>query len=141
MSAFVRSLIRLSTLAPLLLAGVGCTSLSIGTDPDQDAGLEFRGLLNGHANVNGLSAYDGTLLQAGILGGAGGDDLATLEIWPIGGVGVGLAGARVRVLPFELGLGTLFYDPEPFRSPDTDEGEEELEEEIEAVETTDDSGY
>lgn len=101
----------------LLLLATGCAQLSIGTDPSQDAGLEFRGLVNGHANVSGLESYDGELLRAGLLGGADGDDWATLEIWPLGGVGVGLAGARVRVLPFELGLGTLFYDPEPFRAP------------------------
>ncbi len=110
----LRRLLPAVALAVLLPA---CTSIRIGTDDPEGRGIRVDGLVDGYANFDGLERYDGEILYAGIFGSAQGDDLATLDIWPLGGVGVGLAGARVRFLPLELGLGTLGYDPHPFRTP------------------------
>lgn len=97
------------------LLSSGCVSVRIGTE-EKPSGLEMKGLANGYASVHGIRPYDGALFELGILdqsSRSGEFEAVSLELWPIFALGVGLAGARVQVLPFDLGVGALFYDPDP----------------------------
>jgi hypothetical protein len=98
-------------LLPLLLLLPACVSVRVGPD---DEFFRVRGLAHAHASVNGLDDYDGSLLDIGILTNTRGrGELVSVEVGPLAGVGVGLFGARARVLPLELGAGVGFYDPRP----------------------------
>jgi hypothetical protein len=105
-----------SCLAAMAMVGglAGCsTSLSVSEDkkPPQ---IKSAGLIDSYVACNGFRPYDGTFFEAEILdedsrwGG-----LASLDVWPIGGVGISVIGARIKILPFEAGLGILGYNPEP----------------------------
>ncbi len=61
-----------------------------------------------------MRGYDGTLLTLSTFS----DDerpgeLFAADLWPLAGIGIGPFGARVRLLPFGLGIGTVAYDPRP----------------------------
>ena len=102
----------------------GCLSLDIGVDAEPPQ-LNARGLVNGHFTATGLEEYDGRILKAGLFGdSARPGEIASLDIWPIGGVGAGLIGGRIRVLPLEMGLGVLSYDPKPVVQEDEEDVEE-----------------
>lgn len=97
------------SLLPALLAS--CLSIQLGTE-DRPSRLEMDGLASGYATIEAFPKYDGTILKAGIFQESARDgEWASIDIWPLGGVGVGLIGARVRVLFFEIGLGVLAYTP------------------------------
>jgi hypothetical protein len=90
----------------------GC-SLKLGVEKES-AAIRMRGLADGYASLNALRPYDGTLVEAGILGASGrGGEIVALDVWPIAGAGVGIAGGRLRLLFAEVGLGILFYSPRP----------------------------
>ena len=61
-----------------------------------------------------MPKWDGTFLKIATF-----DDserpgeLLTLDIPFLAGVGIGPIGARIRILPFALGVGTIAYDPKP----------------------------
>lgn len=99
----------------VLLSTPGCISIRVGTDPDSDA-IRMDGIGSAYATASALSEFDGTIFEAGIFGAARRGEIATLDLWPLFGVGVGLAGVRIRILPFEFAIGTLFYHPKPPRS-------------------------
>lgn len=97
------------------LLSSGCVSVRIGTGEEPSA-LEMKGLANGYASVHGIRPYDGTIFELGILDHSrrsGEFEVVSLELWPVFALGVGLAGARIQVLPFDLGVGALSYDPDP----------------------------
>lgn len=95
-----------------VLALTGC-SVSIGHRKDTETGtVEMRGIVNGYASINGLSEWDGDVIEASVLKFRRGE-IVQVEVWPIVGVGVGVAGLRLRVLPLEVGIGALFYHPRP----------------------------
>jgi hypothetical protein len=105
-------------LLPVLLSlaslSSGCIGVSVGTDDDEF--FRMRGLGTAYAAVPGIDDYDGKIIRLGLLSRApAGAQLAGIDIWPLCSVGVGLVGARVRVLPFEVGAGILFYEPKPVR--------------------------
>jgi len=85
-----------------------CVSITVGTD---DAGLEMDGIVNGYVSAAALRAYDGDIIRFGFLDDTKEDELLSFDLWPLVGFGVGVAGARIRILPFELAIGTLFYSP------------------------------
>ena len=96
----------------LCVSITGCISVTVSSESSVEA--ECDGLLNGYATCNGIRPYDGTLIEAGCLSfNDRWGDVVSLDIWPIGGVGVGLIGAQVKLLPFEAGIGLLGYDPQP----------------------------
>ena len=96
-----------------LLSTPGCISFSIGTDRDP-ARVEVDGFAEGYIRADALKPYDGTLLRFGLLTEAERHgEIFSLDVWPLFGVGIGLVGARVRILPIEAGLGILFYRPRP----------------------------
>jgi hypothetical protein len=91
----------------------GCASLTVGTDRNPPQ-LKSKGILNGYMACNGFRPYDGKILEAGIL--SDNDrwgDMVSLDIWPIGGFGVSFIGAKMKLLPFDIGLGVLGYNPKP----------------------------
>ena len=90
---------------------VGC-SLKMGprTEPSR---IQMDGLGTAYAAVCGIRPYDGTILEANILEGKRDGEILSLDIWPLGGVGIGLIGARAQVLPLEAAAGLLFYQPQP----------------------------
>lgn len=106
------------SLLPALLAS--CLSIQLGTE-DRPSRLEMDGLASGYATIEAFPKYDGNILKAGIFQESARDgEWASIDIWPLGGVGVGLIGARVRVLFFEIGLGVLAYTPtRPPAPPET----------------------
>jgi len=47
-------------------------------------------------------------------------------LWPLGGIGIGFVGARVKILPIEFALGVLGYDATPvgtWEAEDSDESD------------------
>ncbi len=105
---------RTLLLLALLALTPGCIGFSVGTDDDEF--FRMRGLGTAYAAVPGIDDYDGKIIRVGLLSRApDGAQLAGIDIWPLLSVGVGLVGARLRVLPFEVGAGVLFYEPKPIR--------------------------
>lgn len=91
-----------------------CIGVSVGTDDDEF--FRMRGLGTAYAAVPGIDDYDGKIIRLGLLSRAPeGAQLAGIDVWPLFSIGVGLVGARVRILPFEIGAGVLFYEPKPVR--------------------------
>ena len=67
-----------------------------------------------YGTVCGIRPYDRTFFKANVFDFSNCDgELVSFEVWPVVGVGAGLVGARVQLLPIEFGLGTLFYAPKP----------------------------
>lgn len=94
-----------------ILSG-GCLSISIGPK-SQPSELEISGLADGYATVGAFPEYDGTIFKAGIFSGSNRDgEWASVDLWPLGGVGVGFVGARVRVLFLEVAGGVLGFPDE-----------------------------
>ncbi|GEM_PF-1399317 len=91
----------------------GCISLRIGTSPGRP-GAQVSGLVNGYATLDGLHRYNGTIFQFGLFDmSERPGEILSADLWPIAGFGVGLVGARIRILMLDMGLGVLWYDPTP----------------------------
>lgn len=91
----------------------GCsTSFSVSGDKSP-VRVKSSGIVHSYAACNGIRPYDGTIVDAGIFDDNRWGEIASLDVWPIGGVGVSFIGARIKLLPFELGAGIFGYDPEP----------------------------
>lgn len=104
---------RLSALATLSLVFLlpGCISFKLSAEDDPS--LKASGLGSAYVGYTGFDEWDGTILRLGLLWGDGrAGEIFSFDVWPLGGIGIGLAGARVRVLPIELGAGALFYKPQ-----------------------------
>ncbi|HOE95280.1 MAG TPA: hypothetical protein PLS90_15100 [Candidatus Sumerlaeota bacterium] len=96
-----------------LVCLTGCISLRIGTD-NEPPDFKIDGIGSAYATVTDIPAYDGTVVRFDLFrGGANTGELASFYIWPLGGLDLGLLGARLRLLPLEMGAGTLFYQPGP----------------------------
>jgi hypothetical protein len=91
----------------------GCISLKVGTETPPSC-LKIEGLADGYVTLSALHDYNGTILEFGLLNESlRKGEILSLDVWPLAGVGVGVVGARVRVLPLEAGLGVLWYNPKP----------------------------
>lgn len=98
----------------LTLLTPSCIGVSVGTDDDEF--FRMRGLGTAYAALPGIDDYDGKIIRLGLLSRSpAGAQLAGIDIWPLLSVGIGFVGARVRVLPFEIGAGILFYEPKAVR--------------------------
>ena len=109
----------------LCIGVTGCASFTVGTGKNRPQ-LKSEGVLNGYMACNGFRPYDGKILEAGVL--SDNDrwgNVVSLDLWPIGGVGVSLIGAKIKILPFELGVGVLGHDPEPEPYPKKVKNEED----------------
>ena len=111
-------------LAVAILASLsGCTSCEVKA-AGEPACLETEGFASGYLALNGIRPYDKRLFYIGILKEWRDEfEVVTLDVWPLVGVGVGLAGVRVQVLPLEVAVGVLAYHPKP-RSSEKAEPEE-----------------
>ncbi len=106
-------------LCALLLTTAGCISLSVGTKDNPDR-LQMEGLANAYVSVNGIHSYDGNILYLGLFSKANRDgEIVSFELWPLTGIGVGLVGVRLQLLPLEIGVGTLFYNPRAPKDKET----------------------
>jgi hypothetical protein len=78
------------------------------------AGLELPGLASAYVSMNGMGDGDRGIFSAVLFRNLGrGGEIVSVDFWPIVGFGIGFVGARVHVLPVEVGLGVLFYPHEP----------------------------
>ena len=117
------------SLSLFLLLGVlvltpSCITFRLSAEDDPS--LKASGIGTAYAGYSGFDEWDGTIIKLGLFGGEGRPgEFFSLDIWPFGGIGLGVAGARVRVLPFEIGVGTLLYHPKLPKKPDFEELEEE----------------
>jgi len=95
----------------LCISVTGCAGLTVGKNPPR---LESKPLLKGYMVYNGFRPYDGKILETGVLSkNDRWGDIVSLDLWPIGGVGVSFIGAKIKLLPFEIGFGVFGHDPEP----------------------------
>lgn len=102
---------RVLPLALLLTISSACTVVDVRDDEGR-IGVRSDGLIDGFATVGW--ANDPSFLRAELLDGRSDGALALLDLWYLARVEVGAAGASVGVGPFDVGIGTLFYEP---RSP------------------------
>lgn len=98
----------------LLFAGFSlllsaCTVTSVGSE-DAPPRVEAEGLIEGHAAF-GFRDED-RFLRLDVLDGRSDGALAELTIWRLLRLEVGALGLGIGVGPFDLALGTLFYEPE-----------------------------
>jgi hypothetical protein len=104
----------------------GCTLLSGGVGPTPPQ-IYTDGLVNSSVALTGIGPYNNRFFHASVLsknGRYGG--IASLELWPLGGIGIGFVGARVKILPIEFALGVLGYDATPvgtWEAEDSDESD------------------
>ncbi len=105
-------------LAILLLVGVlatpllGCVSIKAGNGPGASL-VRMDGPVNAHIAA-GPPVRAGSLVNVGVLRNtARPGEVVSVDVWPLFGVGVGVLGARASVLGLEVGVGSLFYDPQP----------------------------
>ncbi len=96
------------SLAPLALAGTGCTIMSVDGG-DQPPRLESNGLIEGHAAVGIREEHD--FIRLKLLDGESDGAVGELVLWKLLRLEVGLLGLGVGVGPFDLALGTVFYEP------------------------------
>ncbi|MCE5228238.1 hypothetical protein LLG95_01395 [bacterium] len=105
------------TLIAAVVLLTGCVNFRIGTETEMpDLTVKLPG--SAYADYVGVPAYSGTILHGAILpGGERSGELIALHMWPIGGLDLGLIGARVNILGAEAGAGTLLYAPGALKEP------------------------
>jgi len=84
-----------------------CTITSMGPE-DGPPRIESRGLIEGHAAVGMRDEDDFFRLK--LLDGQSDGALAEVVVWKLFRLEVGALGAGVGIGPFDLALGTLFYE-------------------------------
>ncbi len=116
---------KITVLIIAMIALTGCSSLEIGPKNlhTQDTRILDREWKNVTANLTFAlwEEHDGNFVKAGSFGRAKNPgEIVSLDVWPVAGAAIGVLGARIRIMPFEVGFGFLGYDPKP--SSQTDEG-------------------
>lgn len=99
-----------------LLFGFGC-SIRVGTRGDPGR-IDVSGLAGGYVSVNGIRPYDGTIIALDVFRKSPRSrefEVASVEVWPVLALGVGLVGARAQLAPLDAGIGVLGYRPDPPR--------------------------
>jgi hypothetical protein len=105
------------------LSFISCASLKAmsGEDPPH---FKSEGIVNGYIAFNGIRPFDGTIIEAGLLGTSNRwGDIASVDGWPAGGFGVSFIGCRIKILAWEAGIGMLGYNPRPEVYPMKEEKE------------------
>ena len=104
--------IALPLVGLLALPLAGCVSLKMGAGPGSSL-VRIEGPVNAHVSAEAPQRGD-AVVDVGVLGNTRRHgEIVSVDVWPLVGVGVGLAGARASVLGLEVGVGTLLYDPAP----------------------------
>ncbi len=105
-------LVCLCTTLVLLCVLTGCVSVVVARDARGPGRVESSGFISGVVDFNGIAEYDGTIVRFGILTNMPRrGELVGIDVWPILGVGIGFLGARVQVLPLQVGVGAFWYEP------------------------------
>lgn len=97
----------------LALLGLGLLSACTVTRMGGESGpprIEASGLIEGHAAF-GIRAED-DFVRLRVLDGESDGALCELVLWKLFRIEVGALGVGVGIGPFDLALGTLFYEPE-----------------------------
>lgn len=108
-----------------LIAGLALAALSSCTivridSSEHPNGFRADGLIGGYMAF-GMSDESG-LFEASVLDGPNDGSLASVRIANLLALELGAVGAAVTLGPIHLGLGTLFYYPDPpYFAPDYDE--------------------
>lgn len=130
--------------AILFLAGalavplLGCVSIKAGNGPGASL-VRMDGPINAHVAA-GPPARTGSLVNVGVLRNtARPGEVVSVDVWPLFGVGVGVVGVRASVLGLEVGIGSLFYDPQPPAAATEPEETEAPSEEPEPAEPADEA--
>ena len=98
---------------PAALVGFGLLSACTITRMGAESGpprIESNGLIEGHAAF-GIRADD-DFLRLRVLEGESDGALGEIVLWKLFRLEVGALGLGVGIGPFDLALGTLFYEPE-----------------------------
>jgi hypothetical protein len=118
--------------ALLALPLAGCLSIKAGNGPGA-ALVRLDGPVQAHV-AGGPPARGSSYVNVGVLRGTQRDgELVSVDVWPLFGLGVGVVGARASILGLEIGVGSLFYDPQPPDAESHDAGPTEPEEVEEAT--------
>lgn len=106
----------------LALAGAlsvsSCTIVDTHTTSDP-SGVHMHGLVDGFATL-GMAESRG-LFRLGVLDGPNSGSIASVNLSNLLALDVGLLGAAITIGPIHLGLGTLFYSPDPPPFPSDDD--------------------
>ncbi len=95
------------------LALAGCTVIDLRAH-DDPPGVRSKALVSGYATA-GWPA-EASMLSLGIFDGPSDGAIFYFNLWKLLRVEVGVVGAAVGVGPLDLGLGVLFYEPQPPRT-------------------------
>ncbi|HEX6885346.1 MAG TPA: hypothetical protein VF530_18370 [Planctomycetota bacterium] len=96
-----------AALGSLLLASCTITSLGPESGPPR---VESEGLIEGHAALGWRD--EDRFLKLKVLDGESDGALAEVALWRLLRVEVGALGLGLGIGPFDLALGTLFYEPD-----------------------------
>ena len=108
-------IVRTLLFVGILSLTAGCFSPGVKSTSDP-VGIKYEGLGSAYVAFGPeiIGESDTRFIRGGLLGSATRPgEWVSLDVWPLFGVGVGLAGARIQVLPFEVGAGILWYEPRP----------------------------
>ena len=95
----------------LAFASASCVHVSAG--PEEEF-FNVDSIVDVYGNVNGFDDWDGDFFDLGLFtGGKGHNEIFHIEIGPLFAFGVGFVGTRVRILPLQFGVGSLFYNARP----------------------------
>ncbi|MCB2154985.1 hypothetical protein KQI84_08865 [bacterium] len=90
----------------------GCTSIRTGPGLFQKH-FRYEGKLGGYLSYTDLRGYDGDVLQIDIMNNEQQPgEILNLDLWPLGGIGIGPLGLRGHFTWIGGGMGTLFYIPD-----------------------------
>jgi hypothetical protein len=105
---FALRLRSLACFAALAAAGASCTVVSVQSQ-ERPAGVRADGLIDGHAVVGWRDEKQALSLD--LFDGRSRGAVFEFVLWKIARLELGLAGFGVGVGPFDVALGTAFYDP------------------------------
>jgi hypothetical protein len=82
----------------------GCAVRTSSTPPH----IKTTGVVNSYAAVNGFRPYESQLGAVEILDGDGRwGEVVSVDLFGLGGLGVGFVGVRLKLLPFETGIDVI----------------------------------
>lgn len=127
--------------AGALLLGMlsGCAVHTASSPPH----IKTTGVINSYAAVNGFRPYAKQLGALEILDGNGRwGEIVSVDLFGLGGFGVGLVGVRLKLLPFETGIDVIgdVKGPENYSGADDDNDENDPKDEDHERDEEDDAG-
>jgi len=90
----------------------GCTSIRSGPGKWQH-GFRYEGKFGGYASYTDLRAYDGDVVQLDFFNDEQQPgEMLNMDLWPLGGIGLGPFGMRGHLFWIGGGLGSVWYVPD-----------------------------